>query len=88
MVTDAKLGLQNGRHDAMSGRFGLLVRGVRSGDTDCAGPDNCQPNRNHHYDELADAAGHDRLHLWAHSIAGLIFADVICVTGSRTFLRG
>jgi hypothetical protein len=68
MVTDAKLGLQNRRHDAMSGRFGLLVRGVRSGDTDCAGPDNCHPNRNRHYDELADAAWHDRLHLMAHSI--------------------
>ena len=68
MVTDAKLGLQNRRHDAMSGRFGLLVRGVRSGDTECAGPDNCHPNRNRHHDELADAAGHDRLQLSAHSI--------------------
>src|SRR5262245_39703424 len=68
MVTYAKLGLQNRRHDAMSGRFGLLVRGVRSGDTDCAGPENCHPNHNRHHDELADAAGHDRLQLSAHSI--------------------
>jgi hypothetical protein len=72
MVTDAKLGLQNRRHDAMSGRFGLLVRGVRSGYTDCAGADNCHPNRNRHYDELADAAWHDRLHLSAHKIISLI----------------
>ena len=60
MVTDAKLGLQNRRHDAMRGRFGLLVRGLRSGDADCAGPDNRHPNRNRHLDELADAAWHDR----------------------------
>jgi hypothetical protein len=31
MVTDAKLSLQNRRHEAMGGRFGLLVRGLRSG---------------------------------------------------------
>jgi hypothetical protein len=66
MVTDAKLSLQNRRHDAMGGRFGLLVRGLRSGDTDCAGPDNRHPNRNRHHDELADAAWHDRLHLSNH----------------------
>ena len=46
MVTDAKLSLLNRRHDAMGGRFGLLVRGLRSGDTNGAGPDNRHPNRN------------------------------------------
>jgi hypothetical protein len=67
MVTDAKLSLQNRRHDAMGGRFGLLVRGLRSGDTDCASPYNRHPNRNRRHDELADAAWHDRLHLSNHS---------------------
>jgi hypothetical protein len=67
VVTDAKLSLQNRRHDAMGSRFGLLVRGLGSGDTDCAGPDNCHPNRNRRHDELADAAWHDRLHLSNHS---------------------
>jgi hypothetical protein len=46
MVTDAKLSLQNRRHDARGDRFCLLMRGLRSGDTDCAGPDNRHPNRN------------------------------------------
>ena len=67
MVIDAKLSLQNRRHDAGGGRFGLLVRGLRSGDTDCAGPDDRHPNRNRHRDELADAAWNDRLHLSNHS---------------------
>jgi hypothetical protein len=67
MVTDAKLSLPNRRHEAMGGRFGLLVRGLRSGDTDCAGPDKRHPNRNRHQNELADAAWHDRLHLSNHS---------------------
>jgi len=60
-VTDAKLSLQNRRHDALGGCFGLLVRRLRSGDTDCAGPDNRHPNRNRPYEELVDAAWHDRL---------------------------
>src|SRR5262245_4038865 len=68
MVIDAKLGLQNTRHDAMSGRSGLFVRGLRSGDADCGSPENCHPNRNRRQDELADAAWHDRLHLSIHSI--------------------
>jgi hypothetical protein len=67
MVTDAKLSLQNRRHDAMGGRFGLLVRGLRSGDTNCAGPDKRHPNRKRRHDELADAAWHDRLHLSNHN---------------------
>jgi len=66
VVTDAKLSLQNRRHDAMGSRFGLLMRGLRSGDTDCAGPDNRHPNRNRPHDELANAAWHDRLHLSDH----------------------
>jgi hypothetical protein len=67
MVTDAKLSLLNRRHDSMGGRFGLLVRGLRSGDTNGAGPDNRRPNRNRHHDELADAAWHDRLRLSNHN---------------------
>jgi hypothetical protein len=45
MATDAKVSLQNRRHDAMGGRFGLLARGLRSGDTNRAGPDKRHPNR-------------------------------------------
>ena len=67
MVSDAKLSLKNRRHDAVGGRFGLLVRGLRSGDTNCAGADKRHPNRNRRHDELADAAWHDRLHLSNHS---------------------
>jgi hypothetical protein len=66
MVTDAKLSLENPCHDALSGRLGLLVRGLRSGDTDCAGPDNRQANRSGHLDEPANIALHDRLHLSDH----------------------
>ena len=52
MVTDVKLSLQNRSHDAMGGRFGLLARGLRSGDTNCAGPDKRHPNRKRRHDEL------------------------------------
>jgi hypothetical protein len=39
MVTDSKVSLRNWRFDAMSGLFGLLERGLRSGDTDYGGTD-------------------------------------------------
>jgi hypothetical protein len=43
MVTDAKLSLQNRRHDAMGGCFGLLVRGLRSGDSHALAPTTATP---------------------------------------------
>jgi hypothetical protein len=67
MVTDVKVSFRNRRLDGV-GRFSVLERGLRSGDTECGSADKDHRDGNRYDDKLADATWHGRLPGWTECL--------------------